>query len=150
MTENTGLAAVAAAAQTKPAVVEPGTETATTADKFAAARAVLAEATQKGEKAGEKAGQTTERIRVGAIIGAPEAKGREELARHLALETDMPAEQAIAALKKAPIEKTSRLSPPSPQVDATEGAATFDHKVELGAAMDRALAKRGLKPRAQH
>lgn len=40
-----------------------------------------------------------ERKRISAIIGSPEAEGRETLARHLALETDMPAEAAAKVLE---------------------------------------------------
>lgn len=40
--------------------------------------------------------------RIKAIVRSDEAKGREDLANHLAFETDMPAEAAVAALKAAP------------------------------------------------
>ncbi len=46
--------------------------------------------------------QMAERQRVAAILDAKEAKGREDLARHLALHTDMKPEAAIAALAAAP------------------------------------------------
>lgn len=44
----------------------------------------------------------TERIRMRAILNCPEAKGREELARHLAFQTDFPADQCLAMLDAAP------------------------------------------------
>lgn len=44
----------------------------------------------------------TERRRIAAILDAPEAAGREGLARHLALETDMAPKPAIAVLQAAP------------------------------------------------
>ena len=44
----------------------------------------------------------SERARIGAIIGADEAKGREELAKHLAFSTEMSAEMALATLKASP------------------------------------------------
>jgi membrane protein involved in colicin uptake len=49
----------------------------------------------------------TSRGRIKAILECDEAKGREPLARHLALETDTSAEQARAILAKTP--KASRL-----------------------------------------
>ncbi len=44
-----------------------------------------------------------ERQRVGAIIGHPNAKGREAMANHLALNTDMSVEDAAALLAVAPV-----------------------------------------------
>ncbi|TLG75160.1 hypothetical protein [Methylocystis sp. B8] len=44
-------------------------------------------------------GRIAYRLRCKAIIESPEAKGREVQAKHLALETDMTAEQAIALLR---------------------------------------------------
>ena len=48
----------------------------------------------------------TERARIGAIVGADEAKGREELAKHLAFSTEMSAEMALATLKASPAKST--------------------------------------------
>ena len=48
----------------------------------------------------------SERARIGAIIGADEAKGREELAKHLAFSTEMSAEMALATLKASPAKST--------------------------------------------
>ena len=47
--------------------------------------------------------------RIRAILNAPEAKGRSELAQHLALETNMSAKAARRVLAKSPQEKGSRL-----------------------------------------
>lgn len=44
-----------------------------------------------------------ERQRVGAIIGHPNAKGREAMANHLALNTDMSVDDAAALLAAAPV-----------------------------------------------
>ena len=44
-----------------------------------------------------------ERQRVGAIIGHPNAKGREAMANHLALNTDMSVDDAAALLAVAPV-----------------------------------------------
>ncbi len=43
-----------------------------------------------------------ERVRVRGILTAKEAKGRAELAGHLAYETDLPVEDAVAMLARAP------------------------------------------------
>lgn len=45
---------------------------------------------------------SAEKDRVKAILNSDEAKGRDELARHFALETDMTADAAIAAMKVSP------------------------------------------------
>lgn len=51
-----------------------------------------------------------EKARIKAILGAPEAKGRESLAQHLALETTMSAAAAVAVLKASPAETKGRLA----------------------------------------
>lgn len=43
-----------------------------------------------------------EKQRIAAIINSPHAKGREALAQHLALSTNMPAAQAVEMLQAAP------------------------------------------------
>lgn len=59
-----------------------------------------------------------ERQRVGAIIGHPNAKGREAMANHLALNTDMSVDDAAALLAVAPVahvevvEKTEEAAKP--------------------------------------
>lgn len=59
-----------------------------------------------------------ERQRVGAIIGHPNAKGREAMANHLALNTDMSVDDAAALLAVAPVaqvevvEKTKEAAKP--------------------------------------
>jgi hypothetical protein len=84
----------------------------------------------EGEKAGViKAGTdatkitadatTAAKVRAKAILGHADAKGREDLAHHLAFETDMTAEGAAAMLGKAPkAAPTSRLAGqvPDPKV----------------------------------
>ncbi len=60
-----------------------------------------AEDEKKKEKE-EKKAVASDRARIKAIIDAPAARGREALARHLALDTDMTAEQAAKALAAAP------------------------------------------------
>lgn len=46
--------------------------------------------------------RAAERARVAGIIGSEEAKGREGLANHFAMNTDMSVEAAVAALAAAP------------------------------------------------
>ena len=46
----------------------------------------------------------TERTRIAAILGAPEAEGRQGLARHLALETALSVDEAIGVMKVSPPE----------------------------------------------
>ncbi len=96
----------------------------------------------------------SERARISAIINAPEAKGRENLAQHLAFNTDLAPAAAIDMLKAAPVatapERTSRLDGkvPAPKVDAIEGEnADRDRSAGLHAAVVRQLGKRGLKPK---
>jgi signal peptide peptidase SppA len=67
---------------------------------------------QAGKAEGVKEGATAERKRIAAILDDDKAKGREPLARHFAFETDQSAEQALAALEKAPVEAAKEtLSP---------------------------------------
>jgi flagellar motor protein MotB len=48
-----------------------------------------------------------ERGRIAAILDAPEAKGREDLARHFALNTEFSVEACVSAMKKAPTQAES-------------------------------------------
>lgn len=76
--------------------------------------------------AGLAEGATSAQARISAILGSEEATGREELAKHLALETDTTAEAAKGILAK------------SPKAAATGGATPFEnamseHNPEVGA-----------------
>jgi signal peptide peptidase SppA len=92
--------------QTSPASPKPQQETTrmtTTAPEAPAAdHAQLEAAHLRGRAEGEKAGRAAERTRIAAILGHPEAKGREEQAQVLALETEMAPEEAAKVLAKAP------------------------------------------------
>lgn len=55
--------------------------------------------------------RVAERARVKAITGGEEAKGREELAAHLAHETEMSADAAIAILKASPVKPAAAEAP---------------------------------------
>lgn len=63
--------------------------------------AQLDAARAEGNATGHKAGATNERARVGAILNSPEAAGRTKLAHHLAFNTGIGAEDAIATLSAA-------------------------------------------------
>lgn len=86
-------------------------------------------------------GVAGERARVAAIIRAPEGKGREELVRHLAFETNLSAPQAIAALKALPI--GTPLQKTRVPVDRELGA---DYLAALDAAIGRQIAKHPSAP----
>lgn len=115
-----------------------------------AINAALAEGEKAGVvKAGNDAAKITteavtkERGRAKSILGHADAKGREDLAHHLAFETDMSSDAAVAMLAKAPKAaegKTSRLegNVPNPKVDpGTEATKPGDG---LLAAVDRQVA----------
>lgn len=75
----------------------------------AAAQAAAAQA-QANQQAAQDA-RVQERARVGGIMGCEEAKGREALANHFAMNTDMTLEQAQAALKVAPVTAAAPAAP---------------------------------------
>lgn len=115
--------------------------------------AALAEGEKAGViKAGNDAGKITAEavkaanVRAQAILNHADAKGREDLARHLAFETDMTAEAANAMLGKAPKAAevpTSRLGTvPDPKVATGEGQQEPDAGASLVAAVDRMVASR--------
>jgi hypothetical protein len=112
----------------------------------------------EGEKAGViKAGTDAAKLtadaiktantRAQAILNHADAKGREDLAHHLAFATDMSADGAVAMLGKAPkAVPASRLgTPPDPKVNAEE-QQQGDASTSLVSSMDRMLASRGMKP----
>ena len=70
-----------------------------TPEALAAART---DAAAEATKTALIAGASAERVRVSAILGSEEAKGRTELAQHLALESDLSAESAVKLLAKSP------------------------------------------------
>lgn len=59
---------------------------------------------KEGVKEGEKTGTESERKRIAAILGDDAAKGREQLAQHLALSSDTSVEMALSTLNAAPIQ----------------------------------------------
>jgi ClpP class serine protease len=66
--------------------------------------AARADGVTAGKAEGQTEGRKAERERIGAILGCPEAKGRETLAHHMAFETDMAPDAAVAMLAKTPVQ----------------------------------------------
>ncbi|MGO9683903.1 MAG: hypothetical protein ACLPTZ_15205 [Beijerinckiaceae bacterium] len=140
-------------------VIKAMTETVPLEDHEAEVRAaaLAGEAAGKAQGAKEGASATTqaERTRAKTIIGSEAAKGREELAQYFAFDTEMSAEQAIAALEKAPkaeAKPASRLDRAmenyQPKVEATEsGGEVASRVVGLNAAVTRELKKIGKQPK---
>jgi len=81
----------------------------------AAAETALSAARTEGHAAGKaegvKEGATAERARISAILSSDEAKGRGDLAQHLAFTTDMQADAAKQLLAKSPKETTAAANP---------------------------------------
>lgn len=105
-------------------------ETAATPDSEATAEQPAAAATEAGTETATADSRVAERERIDGILTCEEAKGRTELARHLALKTDMGVDDAKAVLASAPVEagkaETDRLSTAmgtvkNPQVGPGEG-----------------------------
>lgn len=122
-----------------------------------ALNSAITAALAEGEKAGViKAGTDVAKItadaakaanvRAQAILNHADAKGREDLSRHLAFETEMSAEAATAMLGKAPKAAevpASRLGVvPDPKVTTGEQAGQDDPGTGLIAAVDRLVAGR--------
>lgn len=91
----------------------------------------------KGREAGRAEGVKAERARIGAILGAEEAKGRANLALHLALATDDDVEKAKKTLAAAPKESggqgfaelMARVA--NPQVGADGGLTTASRPASI-------------------
>lgn len=96
------------------AAILPGEDEMSTTDKSAADRAAIDTARAEGRAEGEAAGREAGRAeglkqggadmqaRCKAILSCDDAEGRQELASHLAFETDMSADVATGLLAKAP------------------------------------------------
>jgi hypothetical protein len=134
------LAAIGLSADSKDAVPRAALDSAITA--------ALAEGEKIGVvKAGNDAAKITAEAtkaanaRAKAILGHAEAKGREDMARHLAFDTDMSAEAAGAMLGKAPkaaAPSSSRLGDiPDPRLSADENTG---REKETAASWDDAAA----------
>ncbi|WP_409188434.1 S49 family peptidase [Bradyrhizobium sp. RDM4] len=72
------------------------------ASAAATVEAARTEGVTAGKLEGAKEGTTAERARISSILSSDEAKGKTDLANHLAFATDMTAEAAKGILAKAP------------------------------------------------
>lgn len=81
--------------------------------------AAKAERYEAGKNAGAKESAAAERTRVKAILASDNAKGRENLAQHLAFDTDLGAEQATELLGKSPKAAAAK---PASKLDAAIAA----------------------------
>lgn len=97
-TGSTAFPLTAHAANRKESSMSTPEATAFTADQIAALKATA-------HAEGLKAGATAERTRIGAILGADQAKGRASLAQAFALESDMDASTALKLLAASPVEE---------------------------------------------
>lgn len=73
---------------------------------------------EAGKKSGVAEATTAERARVKAIMTSENAKGREELAQHLAFDTALDADQAVALLGKSPKVAAEAPAAPKSKLDA--------------------------------
>jgi hypothetical protein len=136
------LAAVGLSADSKDAVPRDAFNSAITAALDEGKKLGVIEAGNDAAKLTADAVKTAN-TRTKAILDHSDAKGREDLARHLAFETEMSADAAVAMLGKAPKgaePKTSRLdgNVPDPKVGSeVEPPAAGEG---LSAAVDRLVA----------
>ncbi|WNO10539.1 S49 family peptidase [Teredinibacter sp. KSP-S5-2] len=72
-----------------------------------------AEGKKEGEQAGIQTGKDEERQRIAAILGDDAAKGREQLAQHLAFSSDISVEMAVSTLNAAPVQQNTPTKPTS-------------------------------------
>jgi hypothetical protein len=99
-------------------------------------KAVNSARTEGATEAGKAA-----QARIKAILGSEEAKGRADLANHLAFETDMSAEASVALLAKSPKGEAPKTAP----------SIAERHDLALGGISERVATKTAandLKPSA--
>jgi ClpP class serine protease len=92
----------------------------------------------------------TNEQRVAAITGAPEAKGRESLAAHLANNTTLSAEDAIATLKTTPVAAAAPPTPPTPPTPPALPAGQQDAGATRIKTILNAPEAKGREAMAQH
>lgn len=88
----------------------------------------------KAASGGALSPRAAERQRIQAIMGSEEAEGREDLAEHLAYETEMSAKAAVAMLAKAP-QAVVQASEPAPR----QGRKRFEDAMEATTRGDAAV-----------
>lgn len=85
--------------------------------------AAKADRFEAGKREGAKESTTAERSRVKAILTSENAKGREDLAQHLAFDTALEADQAVALLGKSPKVAAEAPAKPTSKLDAAIAAS---------------------------
>lgn len=75
--------------------------------------AAVAKAKTDGKTEGSTEAGKAAQTRIKTIVGSDEAKGRTDMANHLAFETDMSAEASIALLAKSPKGEVPKAATPS-------------------------------------
>ncbi len=134
-----------------PASQDAGKDVTAAAAALELASQTAANARSEGEKTGAQAAQA----RIKAILTAPDATGRSELANHLAFNTAMSVEGAIATLKATPAQAAAKqgsrldtlMGEHAPKVDAVDSGKD-GHVAALAGAVTRQLAQLGKKPLA--
>jgi hypothetical protein len=119
------------------------------ADHPQVVESIKAEGRDEAIAEGLRQGRQQERERIGAIIAADAAKGREQLAQHLAFATDMAAEMALITLDAAPTKaevktaacvtgfEQAMASVNNPAIDADDG----EHEEEDADAVAKRIAR---------
>lgn len=121
---------------------DPAMTTATTASVPAAgaapapAAAPAAAAVAPAVSAVPAATASSERARISAILSSDEAKGRTDLANHLAFSTDMGADEAKALLAKAPVAAAAAAATPATPVNGFAEAMAAVNNPQVGANAD--------------
>lgn len=95
--------------------------------------------------------RTDERMRISAILGSEEAKGRGDLASHLALATDTAADAAVAILAKSPKNEEGAKTPfeesmENDNPDVGSGEGEDNDQASSPVALARAAGIRGVRP----
>lgn len=101
-------------------------------------QAALDRARADGTAAGIEKGRNDERTRIAGILGSDEAKGRADLAAHLAFKTEMTVDTARGLLGKAPVQTAA-----SVEAKPAQNASTI-------AVYERAIAASGANPQVPH
>ena len=91
--------------------------------------AMIAAAKAEGIAEGQAAGQTSASKRIADVLGSPETEGREELAKHMAFNTQMDAAAIIDILKISP-KATAAPANPDPAKTAPNMQESFDKQMQ--------------------
>ncbi len=106
--------------------------------------AAVAKAKNDGKTEAAAAAGQLARTRIKSILGSDEAKGRTDMANHLAFETEMSAEASIALLAKSP--KGEAVKPAAPSIQQRHDLALGGPALRSGE--QAAKAAEGLNPSA--